>query len=170
MTVCFLKAPQKGLIVWFTDSKMGVVYDRCPKNARTEEDLMLQCKRYRLYQLVSYQRSILNFNDFNRQWFQKSSEISFGSMLSIPAFHTPCPFAMNASRWTVLGRRCLPHWTRGAALCLGAAVAAPLVLGAATPRRPGVRASGVSSRRSKRGRVGVWRRRMEAVACIMRPA
>jgi hypothetical protein len=58
---------------------------------------------------------------------QKSSEISFGSMLSIPAFHTPCPFAMNASRWTVLGRRCLPRWTRGAALCLGAAVAAPLV-------------------------------------------
>ncbi|CAL1136915.1 unnamed protein product [Cladocopium goreaui] len=48
-------------------------------------------------------------------------------MLSIPAFHTPCPFAMNASRWTVLGRRCLPRWTRGAALCLGAAVAAPLV-------------------------------------------
>ena len=54
-------------------------------------------------------------------------------MLPIPAFYpAPRPFrTMTASRWTALSRRLAPRWTRGcAALCLGAAVAVPLV-----PRR-----------------------------------
>ena len=69
MTVCFLKASPKGtdrIILQIQRWGRGL-RQVPPKNARTEEDLMLRCKRYRLYQLVSYQSSILNFNDFNRQ-------------------------------------------------------------------------------------------------------
>ena len=76
---------------------------------------------------------------------------------------------MNASRWTVLGRRCLPHWTRGAALCLDAAVAAPLV-----PWRRNTTTAWCQGERSlfpeiearKSGRLET---KDEAVACIMRP-